>query len=96
MYEIEPGCLRADKTIAVTGKNKEIFVLSGITGNATLPATNPAAAVIGAVPEGTFIRLLVMKGVEAAAIVIATVPVLITNLLLWIEPRKTVATFLIA
>ena len=42
---------------------------------AAVDATKPAAAMIGVVPDGTFILLLLMNGVEAAATEIAFVPV---------------------
>ena len=61
----------------------------------TFPAMKPAAAVIGVVPEGTLIRLLVTKGVEAAAKVANNVPVATTAMLLRTTPRRTVATLTI-
>ena len=39
-----------------------------------MPATKPAAATIGAVPDGTLMRLFVMNGVDDAWTLIAFVP----------------------
>ena len=62
-----------------------------------LPATKPAAATIGVVPEATFMRLLTIIGVEPDATVIATVPVATTMMLLEMMPRnELVVTFKMA
>lgn len=62
----------------------------------TFQATKPAAAVIGVVPDGTFILLLTMNGVDEACTEIASVPVATTNLLLSISPRSNAVALRIA